>query len=156
MASLPDPILSCSCSGRWRLFEGCEAPRAWIFSGELTIWIPTLPNLVWGKLFLPWDSYPLAESSWHLGVYSWSSCYVRRRWDGFCTWVRTDGCVWVPAPTSLRVRRLRPPLPKAPWLAMLIRYGKPPCTFDQGPGPCPESTREAVGVDRWQNPICPH
>jgi hypothetical protein len=49
---------------------GCEAPRAWIFGGDLTASIPALPNLTWGKSFLPGDTYPMEESSWRLGVYS--------------------------------------------------------------------------------------
>jgi hypothetical protein len=63
-------ILSCHCSGQWHLFGGCEAPKAWIFGGVLTIWIPALPNLTWGgKSFLPRDAYPMTEPSWRLDVY---------------------------------------------------------------------------------------
>jgi hypothetical protein len=29
----------------------------------LTTSVPVLPNLTWGKLFLPGDAYPMAESS---------------------------------------------------------------------------------------------
>jgi hypothetical protein len=51
-------------------FGGCGAPWAQIFGGELTALVPALLNLTWGKSFLPGDAYPLAVSSWRLGVYS--------------------------------------------------------------------------------------
>jgi hypothetical protein len=51
----------------------------------------------------------MAESSWHLGVYSWSSCYVRRWWNGFHTRVHIVRCAWVSVATPPRSRRLRPP-----------------------------------------------
>jgi hypothetical protein len=43
--------------------------RAWIFGEELTAPLLVLPNLTWGKLFLPGDAYPMAKSSWCLGMY---------------------------------------------------------------------------------------
>jgi hypothetical protein len=63
----------------------------------------------------------MAESSWHLGVYSWSSCYVKRWWDGFCTQVHTIRCAWVPTATSHRARHLRSPLPEA-WSKQCFRW----------------------------------
>jgi hypothetical protein len=63
MASLTGVVLFCHCSGQWRLFGGYEAPQAWIFGGELIAQVPALPNLTWGKLFLPGDTYPMAEPS---------------------------------------------------------------------------------------------
>jgi hypothetical protein len=115
-------------------FGGCEAPRARVFGGELTASIPTLPNLTWGKSFLPGDAYPMAESSWHLGVYSWSCCCVRWRWDGFSTRVHTIRCTWAPTATSLHARFLCPPLLKVLGLAMLIRCGRPSGAFYWGLG----------------------
>jgi hypothetical protein len=37
---LPGAILSYHYSGQWRLTQGCEASRAWIFDGELTTRLP--------------------------------------------------------------------------------------------------------------------
>jgi hypothetical protein len=79
----------------------------------------------------------MAESSWCLGVYFWSSCYVRWWWNGFRTQVHTVICAWVPTATSLRARCLRSLLPETPGLALLIRCRKPPVTFDQGIGSLP-------------------
>jgi hypothetical protein len=39
---LPGVVLSCRCSGWWRLSEGCEAHRTWIFDGVLTIRVPAV------------------------------------------------------------------------------------------------------------------
>jgi hypothetical protein len=86
---LPDVVLSCHCNGRWRL-SGDVKPLG---LGELTTSVPPLPNLTWGKSFLPQDAYPMAESSWCWGVYSWSICSVRRRWDKISTWIHTIRCV---------------------------------------------------------------
>jgi hypothetical protein len=52
--------------------------------------------------------------------------------------------------------RLRPPLPEASRLAILIHCWKPLSVFDQRPGPCHRLRREAGQVDRWQNPTCLH
>jgi hypothetical protein len=71
---LPGVVLSCRCSERWRLSGDVKLPRL----RELTASVPAVLSLTWGKLFLPWDAYPTAESSIHLGVYSWFICYVRR------------------------------------------------------------------------------
>jgi hypothetical protein len=115
-------------------FWGMWSPQAWIFGGELTVRVPALPNLTCGKLFLQWDIYPTVESSWCLGMYSWSSYYVRQWWDGYNTRVHTVKCAWAHVAMSVCVRHLRPPLLKAPELAMLMRCWKPPGVFDQGPG----------------------
>jgi hypothetical protein len=53
-------------------FRGCEAPWAEIFGRKLTTLIYAIPNLTWGKSRLPEDAFLMAESSCHLGVYSWS------------------------------------------------------------------------------------
>jgi hypothetical protein len=31
----------------------CMYPRAWIFDGVLSVWVPVLPNLTWSKSSLP-------------------------------------------------------------------------------------------------------
>jgi hypothetical protein len=75
------PVFSCLVlSLQWAVvpFGGCEAPWAWIFGGELTASVPALLNLTWGKSLLPGDAYPMVESLWHLGMYSWSSYCVRQ------------------------------------------------------------------------------
>jgi hypothetical protein len=76
-------VLSCCCNGRWKFLGGCEVPCGWIFVGELAVWVPALPNLTLAKLSLPGDIPPTAEPSWCSGVYSWPSCYIKRRWDGY-------------------------------------------------------------------------
>jgi hypothetical protein len=101
--------------------------------GDLTASVPAPLNLRWGKLFLPWDAYPMTESSWHLGLCSWSTCYVRRQWDGFSTRVDIFRCVWAPTANSLRARLLRPPLPEVMGSAMPIHCKEPPGMLDQGP-----------------------
>jgi hypothetical protein len=50
-------------------FWGMRSPRAWIFDGVLTIWVPVLPNLIWSKSFFPGHAYPMSEPSWRLCVY---------------------------------------------------------------------------------------
>jgi hypothetical protein len=55
----------------------------------------------------------MAESPWHLGMYSWSCCCIRQRWDESSTRVQTIRCVWAPAAMSLHARFLRSPLPEA-------------------------------------------
>jgi hypothetical protein len=40
---LPGVILSHQCSGRWCLSVNVNPTWAWIFSGELTAWVPVLP-----------------------------------------------------------------------------------------------------------------
>jgi hypothetical protein len=62
----------------------------------------------------------MAESSWHLGMYSWSCYCVRRWWDGFSTQVHSIRCVWAPAATSLCARLLQAPLSEVLGSAMLI------------------------------------
>jgi hypothetical protein len=59
-------------------FLGDMKPPTWIFGVVLTVWVPVLPNLIWSKSFLLGHAYPMSEPSWHLGVYPWSSYYVRR------------------------------------------------------------------------------
>jgi hypothetical protein len=59
-------------------FPGDVKPSGLDIGGELTMWIPALPNLTWGKSFLLGDAYLMVEPSWCLGVYPWSSCYCRQ------------------------------------------------------------------------------
>jgi hypothetical protein len=68
----------------------------------------------------------MAESSWRLGVYSWSCCYVRLRWDGFNIRVHTVRCVWASTVTSLHARLIWPPLHEVLVSAMLIRLWEAP------------------------------
>jgi hypothetical protein len=75
---LAGAILSCRSNGWWCISGGCEAPRALTFRGELIALVLALPNLTWSKLFLPWDAYPMTDSSWRFRMYSWSSGYIRR------------------------------------------------------------------------------
>jgi hypothetical protein len=96
----------------------------------------------------------MVEPSWRLGVYPWSSYYVRWRWDRFSTLVHAIRCVWAPVTRSHRDRHLWPPLPEALGLAKLIRYWKPLGAFDQRPELCPGLRREAGRADRWQNLAC--
>jgi hypothetical protein len=46
-------LLGVSCLvvavGWWHLSGGMRSPRAWIFGGVLTMWIPVLLNLTWSK-----------------------------------------------------------------------------------------------------------
>jgi hypothetical protein len=44
-------------------FRECEAPRVWIFDGELFASIPAILKLAYSKLFLPGEAYPMVESS---------------------------------------------------------------------------------------------
>jgi hypothetical protein len=136
-------ILSCRCSRRWCL-SGDVKPPGLGYLVELTALVPALPNLTWGKSFLPGDAYPMAESSWHLGVYSCSCCCIRRRWDGSSTWVHTIKCVWAPVATSLHARFLWPPLPEVLGSAMLIHLW-------EAPGCIPPGTRVPTPGqrDRW-------
>jgi hypothetical protein len=78
---LPSVILSCRCSGRWRLSWDVKPSGL----GELTASVPALLNLTCRKSFLLEDVYLMAESSCRLGVYSWSICCVRWLWDRFST-----------------------------------------------------------------------
>jgi hypothetical protein len=96
-----------------------------------------LSSFTWSILFLPGYVYYMWKPSWHLDVYSWSIYFIRRRWDGFSTWVHDVRCAWAPAAMSCCDRRLRPPLPEGPGLAMLIRYWKPSSVFDRRHRPCP-------------------
>jgi hypothetical protein len=52
-----EPILITALSHRAAVgggtFLGVPKPRAWIFYGLLTGWVPVLPNLIWSKPFLP-------------------------------------------------------------------------------------------------------
>jgi hypothetical protein len=134
--------------------RGCEAPRAWIFGGELTAWVPVLLSFTWSILFLPGCVYLMSEASRRLGTYPWSIYYVRQWWDRFSTWVRVVRCAWASVATSHHDRRLRPPIPEALGLAMLIRYWKPPSVFDRRPGSCLR-LREAGRVNRWWIPAYP-
>jgi hypothetical protein len=77
-------------------------------------------------------------------MYSWSSRYARRRWDGFYTRVHTIRCVWVPAATSLRARCLRP---RSGWCFSVV--GSPRARLTGGPDLYPRSMREARWADRW-------
>jgi hypothetical protein len=110
----------------------------------LTTLVPALPNLTWGKLFIPGDAYPMAESSWHLGVYSWSCCCVRQRWDRYSTQVHIVICVWAPMATFLHARFLRPLLLEVLGSAMLIHFVERPRVRSIGdPGSCPGR------LERW-------
>jgi hypothetical protein len=110
--------------------------------------IPVLQNLTWGKFFLPRDADPMAAPSWRLGVYLWSSHYIRWRWDRFSTRVHVVRCAWAPVATSHHGKCLGPLLPEALGLTMLIHCGKPSGMFDRGPGSCPGSMREVGWADR--------
>jgi hypothetical protein len=95
------PTMSCLvaavCSGT---FQGM-----WSFPGVHIWWRVDHFNTCTTEYYtwcLPGDAFPLAESSWPLGMYSWYS-YVKWWWDGFHTRVRTVRCAWVPTATSLRV-----------------------------------------------------
>jgi hypothetical protein len=48
-------------------FQGCGAPWAWIFGGELTTWVPVLPSFTWSIFFFR-DMFTLCQS--HYGVYA--------------------------------------------------------------------------------------
>jgi hypothetical protein len=91
----------------------------------------------WGKLFLPGDAYPMADSSWYLSVYPWSSCYIRQRWDGFRTRLHTIRHAWVPMAISLHDRRLGPLLPEAQSGQCLSIVGSPRACLTRG-------------LDRWE------
>jgi hypothetical protein len=110
-------------------YGGCEAPML----GEWTASVPALPNLTWGKSFLPWYAYPMVGSSWHLGVYSWSICCVRQRWDRFSTWVHIVRRVWATEVTSLHARLIRPPLPEVLGSTTLICCWEPEGMLDRRP-----------------------
>jgi hypothetical protein len=45
------------------VFPGGVKPRASIFCGVLTVWVPVLPNFTWSKPFLLGHTYPMSESS---------------------------------------------------------------------------------------------
>jgi hypothetical protein len=136
MTSLRGAILSCRCNGRWCLSEGCEAPRAWIFSGELTIRVPALPIHTWDKLFLPGDIYPMVEPSWHLGVHS-ALEYILSDVYGFLQ-------LRLFMPSTQGNHSMRP----QGWQCLSIAVSPRAC-LTGGPGLCPGSTREAGWVDRW-------
>jgi hypothetical protein len=111
------PVRRCLVSSlQWVVapFRGMWIPRAQIFGGVLTVWVPTLPNLIWSKSFLPGHAYHMSESSFRLGMYPWSSYYVRQRWDGFDTRVRAARWAWAFVAMSHRARHLRLPLLEAP------------------------------------------
>jgi hypothetical protein len=42
-------------------FRECDAPRAWIFGGELTAWVPVLPSFTWVHCFYQ-DMFTLCQS----------------------------------------------------------------------------------------------
>jgi hypothetical protein len=74
------PVRRClvpSCGSGWCTILGGAMPRARIFDGVLTIWVPLLSNLAWSNSFLPGYAYSMLEPSWHLCMYPWLSHYVR-------------------------------------------------------------------------------
>jgi hypothetical protein len=132
---------------RWVLGFGIKTgyDRSW--TRPARVWIGSM------AIVLPRPSNCHNGSSWHLGMYSWSGCYVRQRWDGFYTRVFTIRCTWVSVATSLCAKRLRSPLPEAWSRQCLSVVGCPRAWLTSGPGLGPGSMREAGGVDMWWNHV---
>jgi hypothetical protein len=56
-------VLSCRCSGQWRLSGDVKPPLCVDIDGKLSASIPALLNLRWGKSFLSGDALLVVGSS---------------------------------------------------------------------------------------------
>jgi hypothetical protein len=79
-------------------FSGSEAPRAWIFGGELTGWVPVLPSFTWSILLLPRYVNLMSESLWH-------SCNLHNDRMDCSSRVYAVWCAWAPAVASCLTRQ---------------------------------------------------
>jgi hypothetical protein len=136
-------------SGWWLLFGGCEAMRLGYFmkgwpSGYLCYRIFT-----WSRLFL---HGMLILCQIHECIPG-RATVLSGNGTGSSTWVHAVRCVWAPTTTSRRARCLRPPLPEAPTLVVLIHCWKPLGVLDRRPGPWPGLSRKVGWADLWWNPV---